>query len=387
MTALVREAMAAGAVGFATSTAERTTARAACRCPRAWPTTRELRALVRRWARAARGVYMLTKGGKTSIPFLEELAAEARRPVVIAALLHSNTNPTAAFTTLDQVNAARARGHQLVAQSSCCPLSMDFTFKSPYLFESMQAWKPAMAAHGEDALKKVYRDPAWRAAVRKRTRRAARGRLVFNGEWDKLFVVETAKAENRGSKARPWPSWRSRPARIRSTSSSTSRCRRTSTRCSWPSSCTTTRRRSAGSWPTRTPTSRCRDAGAHLTFFCDAGFGLHLLGHWSRELGVLDLPQAVRRLTGQPAKLFGIRDRGPLARRLCRRPDAVRSQDGGARRRSGACTTCRPARRGSPPARSACTASGSTARTWPTQKGFCVDKTARPGEVIRQFAA
>jgi N-acyl-D-aspartate/D-glutamate deacylase len=33
------------------------------------------------------------------------------------------------------------------------------------------------------------------------------------------------------------------------------------------------------------------DAGAHLTFFCDAGFGLHLLGHWSRDLGVLDLPR------------------------------------------------------------------------------------------------
>ena len=30
---------------------------------------------------------------------------------------------------------------------------MDFTFKSPYLFESMKAWKPAMAAHDEAALK------------------------------------------------------------------------------------------------------------------------------------------------------------------------------------------------------------------------------------------
>ena len=60
--------------------------------------------------------------------------------------------------------------------------------------------------------------------------------------------------------------------------------------------------------PTRS--SRCRDAGAHLTFFNDAGFGLHLLGHWARELGVLTLPQAVRRLTGQPARVFGIRGRG-----------------------------------------------------------------------------
>jgi N-acyl-D-amino-acid deacylase len=54
------------------------------------------------------------------------------------------------------------------------------------------------------------------------------------------------------------------------------------------------------------------DAGAHLTFFNDAGFGLHLLGHWVRERGVLTLADAVWRLTGQPAALFGIRERGAL---------------------------------------------------------------------------
>ena len=54
------------------------------------------------------------------------------------------------------------------------------------------------------------------------------------------------------------------------------------------------------------------DAGAHLTFFNDAGFGLHLLGHWVRELGVLSLEDAARRLTGQPAAVFGIKERGVL---------------------------------------------------------------------------
>jgi N-acyl-D-aspartate/D-glutamate deacylase len=54
------------------------------------------------------------------------------------------------------------------------------------------------------------------------------------------------------------------------------------------------------------------DAGAHLTFFNDAGFGLHLLGHWVRELGVLTLADAVWRLCGQPAQLFGVKDRGAL---------------------------------------------------------------------------
>ena len=54
------------------------------------------------------------------------------------------------------------------------------------------------------------------------------------------------------------------------------------------------------------------DAGAHLTFFNDAGFGLHLLGHWVRERGALTLPEAVRQLTSAPAQLFGIRGRGVL---------------------------------------------------------------------------
>ena len=54
------------------------------------------------------------------------------------------------------------------------------------------------------------------------------------------------------------------------------------------------------------------DAGAHLTFFTDAGFGLHLLGHWVRERGAMSLPEAVRRLTHQSAALFGMRERGLL---------------------------------------------------------------------------
>src|SRR6185436_7741868 len=54
------------------------------------------------------------------------------------------------------------------------------------------------------------------------------------------------------------------------------------------------------------------DAGAHLTLFNDAGFGLHLLGHWVRKLKVLSLEEAAWRLTGHPRKVFGTRNRGAL---------------------------------------------------------------------------
>ncbi|MCC7546320.1 MAG: amidohydrolase family protein [Burkholderiales bacterium] len=54
------------------------------------------------------------------------------------------------------------------------------------------------------------------------------------------------------------------------------------------------------------------DAGAHVTFLCDAGFGLHLLGHWVRDKRLMPLAQAIRKLTSGQAKLFGIVDRGVI---------------------------------------------------------------------------
>jgi N-acyl-D-aspartate/D-glutamate deacylase len=56
------------------------------------------------------------------------------------------------------------------------------------------------------------------------------------------------------------------------------------------------------------------DAGAHLTFFNDAGFGLHLMGYWSRELGKMTLQEAVRRLTSLPAQVMGLKNRGKYAK-------------------------------------------------------------------------
>ena len=100
------------------------------------------------------------------------------------------------------------------------------------------------------------------------------------------------------------------------------------------------------------------DAGAHLTFFNDAGFGLHLLGHWVRERGVLTLADAVWRLTGQPAQLFGIQERGALQGRLPRRPAALRPGDGGSRAEAARVRPARAGIRASPRPPSACTASG-----------------------------
>jgi N-acyl-D-aspartate/D-glutamate deacylase len=385
MADLVREAMKAGAVGFASSTAEAHNGEGGLPMPSRLADDRELRTLVKAMGEGGKGVYMLTRGRTTSIPYLEEIAAESGRPVVIAALFHSNTNPEGAFKTLEQVNAARARGRKLTAQTSACPLSMDFTFRSPYVFESMQAWKPAMEAHGDDGLKRIYADSRWRQSV-KDEMAAARGQRLFNSEWDKLFVVEVGRPENRDKEGADLASLAKAAGKdpfdyildfALSENLDTN----------FVAQLLHNDEKAVGRILADPATHiSLSDAGAHLTFFCDAGFGLHLMGHWSRDRGVMSLEQAVHRLTGQPAGLFGIQDRGFL--RAGQAADLLlfdpKTVGRGPKKRvfdlpSGAARL---------------TAGGQGVHgVWVNgtrvadAKGLCVDRAARPGKVLRDFAA
>ena len=138
MQAIVREAMQAGAVGFASSTSPAHNGEGGLPMPSRLADDREMHALVTAMGECGHGVYMLTKGGQTPVPFLESLAADSGRPVMIAALLHNSTNPQAVFNDLDAIAAANTRGHPLIGQVSCCPLTMDFTMQAPYPFEGLE---------------------------------------------------------------------------------------------------------------------------------------------------------------------------------------------------------------------------------------------------------
>ena len=56
------------------------------------------------------------------------------------------------------------------------------------------------------------------------------------------------------------------------------------------------------------------DAGAHASQLCDSGFSTHLLSRWVRERKApCRSHEAVRKLTSEPAEIFGLTDRGLLA--------------------------------------------------------------------------
>jgi len=307
MRQLVLEAMRAGAIGFSTSTSPAHNGEGGLPMPSRLADDKELRALVGCLREAGRGVFMLTKGGQTKVSFLEELAAQSERPVVVAALFYNSTNPQAVFQDLDAIRDANRRGRRLVGAVSCTPLSMDFTLHAPYTFEGLESWQPALPLKGS-AFKAKLRESGFRKAVREELARPAHFRL-FNGQWDQVEVIESRRKElEQHSIAALARAAGKDPLDFMLD-------------LALDEELDTVFNAMLLNWEEegvgrmlKHPCSlvSLSDAGAHLTFFNDAGFGLHLLGHWVRSLGVLTLADAVWRLTGQPAQLFGVRERGAL---------------------------------------------------------------------------
>ncbi len=310
MAALVREAMAAGAIGFATSTSPAHNGEGGFPMPSRLASDEEMMQLTLAMSSQGGGVYMVTKGGQMPVSFLESLAAASHRPVMVAALLHNSTNPNGVFNDLKAIADANQRGHKLTGQVSCCPLSMDFTFASAYPVEGLSSWKPALGLqHAE--LKTCLASSDFRAKVKEELSQSATFRL-FNSEWEKVHVVETFKPENQVYEQQSIAALASQagldPLDFALNLALEEDLRTVFTAMLLNSDT------DAVTKMLNHPHSlvSLSDAGAHLTFFNDAGFGLHLLGYWSREMGAMTLTQAVHQLTAQPAEILGLKNRGLL---------------------------------------------------------------------------
>ncbi len=308
MAALVKDAMAAGAIGFATSTSPAHNGEGGFPMPSRLASDEEMMQLTLAMSSQGGGVYMVTKGGQMPVSFLESLAAASKRPVMVAALLHNSTNPNGVFNDLKAISEANERGHKLKGQVSCCPLSMDFTFASAYPVEGLAQWKPALGLQ-HDALKACLGSQAFRDKVKAELLQTASFRL-FNNEWEKVHVVETFKPENQRYEQQSVAALALEkgvdPLDFALDLALDEDLQTVFTAMLLNSDT------DAVAKLLNHPHSlvSLSDAGAHLTFFNDAGFGLHLLGYWSREMGAMNMATAVQQLTSQPAEILGLKNRG-----------------------------------------------------------------------------
>jgi N-acyl-D-amino-acid deacylase len=313
MRRLVLEAVEAGAIGFATSTLEQHNGEGGVPMPSRLADEKEMLALTGALGEAGRGVFMLTKGMTSTIPWLEKIAGANGRPVMIAAMFVDPGDPTRVFKELGEIEQARSRGRELWAQVGCFPLGMEFTLRHPYPLEALMAWRPAMTAPDQARYRQILADPAFRRALIHEMGQPGVPNRISNENWDYLTVMEVKKPSlrhlegrvigqlARDQKREPWDVFLD--LGLDDDLETMFDCRLFNTD------------EKKVSELLRHPCAAVAlsDAGAHLSFLCDAGFGLHLFGHWVRDRGDMTLPQAVRAVTSTVADAYRIKDRGRIA--------------------------------------------------------------------------
>ncbi|HET8577427.1 MAG TPA: amidohydrolase family protein [Methylomirabilota bacterium] len=311
MKKLVREAMGAGAIGFASSTAEPHIGEAGKPVPSRLAEFDELLALVLAMAESRRGVFMMTVGAKTSMDDLKRLARESSRPVIWAALFHQNDKPERTWRALAWADEAAAEGLTVRPQISCRPLIMDFSLRNPYPFEGLPSWQQVLP-RPQSEWKQIYASRAFREALKADLAPPGKQRL-FHGRWDEVRLVGTRLAEHR-----PWDGKSvAEIAQIQGkdpVDAFLDLAVAENLDAEYTVSLMNTDDDALAKMlcHERTLVS-LSDAGAHQSLLCDAGYSSTLLAKWVREKRVLTLEEAVRRLTSEPAELYRIPHRGRLA--------------------------------------------------------------------------
>jgi len=264
----------------------------------------EILALAETLAEVPHGVMQATIGPGLSFDEFAAVAKRTGKPVSWTALLAGFWGPKGHRGILERHAKLQSEGIRVVPQVSCRPLVLEFQWKAPFPLESMAEMRPVSAADFAGR-KRIYADPAFRAAMRERIdggalRSRVYGMVLSDFAPDPSLCERTAQdlAVERGvhpvDLALDLALESELEARFRLAAANTDE-EDVAELLAHP----------AGMLG-------LSDAGAHASQLCDAGAPTTLLGKWVREKRVLSLEEGVRRLTSEPAEIFGIRDRGRL---------------------------------------------------------------------------
>jgi N-acyl-D-aspartate/D-glutamate deacylase len=156
----------------------------------------------------------------------------------------------------------------------------------------------------------AYRDPVWRAATWDEVSGAVRGTIPLN--WDAISVAEsTAHPELEGRPIVDLAAERGDRCTPLDVMLDLSLEDDLTTRF-W--SVLANNDEDAIAWllPRDNVLLGLADSGAHVSQLCDACFATDLLGQWVRDREVMPLERAIHKLTGEPAAVYGLADRGEL---------------------------------------------------------------------------
>ena len=236
---------------------------------------------------------------------LDFLLRESGRHVTFLALFDRDDIPEAVRDTLRKAAPLIARGAR--PQTSPLPLTRDINMRNPFSFAAFPSWNRVFVDKAKPAQAAVYADRAFRDQFREELKRP----MAF-GNWERIRVHEVRSPELKPLEGQ-----------------SIADIAREQGKDGVDAFLDLTLQDdldvefTMASFNTRVDRMReilndksvlvaLGDGGAHVDMLCDAGYPTYLLGTWVRERQALTLEEGVRRLTSDPAEVFGITDRGRL---------------------------------------------------------------------------
>jgi len=237
---------------------------------------------------------------------LDFLLRESGRHVTFLALFDRDDIPEAVRDTLRKAAPLIARGAR--PQTSPLPLTRDINMRNPFSFAAFPSWNRVFVDKSKPAQAAVYVDRAFRDQFREELKRP----MAF-GNWERIHVHEVRSPALKALEGR-----------------SIADIAREQGKDGVDAFLDLTLQDdldvefTMASFNTRVDRMReilndksvlvaLGDGGAHVDMLCDAGYPTYLLGTWVRERQALTLEEGVRRLTSDPAEVFGITDRGRIA--------------------------------------------------------------------------
>jgi N-acyl-D-amino-acid deacylase len=310
MRALVREAIDAGAIGFATSKASTHIGYAGKPVPSRAAEFAEIEALAGALGDAGRGIVQATVGRDLFFKEFESLARSTGRPVTWTALLAGMMGPGSHRELLEKSRALVKQGLKVVPQVTCRTLNFEFQFREPFLFESMSVFKPISVADFAGKVR-LYGDPEFRRAFKEDFDRPRTG-VVFAGlswarTWISWYPVDPSLEERTVSEVAAERGVHPIDLALDMALATNLDARFRMAAFNYDED------EVAELLAEPDAVLGLSDAGAHASQLCDACFSTYLLSRWVREKQAIALPEAIRMLTSRPAEVFGITDRGRLA--------------------------------------------------------------------------
>jgi N-acyl-D-aspartate/D-glutamate deacylase len=302
---VIADALAAGAAGFATSASPTHNGDRGRPVPSRIAGIDELRALLRPLRDAKKGVAALLPGEKVKHDDVYDLQREIGQPLTWTALLTVKGYPWHERIMADN-NAARAEGVQVWPQVSCRPLVFQMNLREPFTFNMRAAFQELMDRPDAERMK-AYRDPSWRARAWDELS-GRKGALPVN--FDSLQVAESpTHPELANRKVNDIADEQGvTPLDVMLDLSLEENLE---TRF-WSVLANNDPDAIAELLPQDTVLLGLADSGAHVSQLCDACFATDLLGNWVRDKSVMPLERAIHKLSGEPAAVFGLHDRGTI---------------------------------------------------------------------------